>query len=93
MGWRIKKGGGVCGGAKKLVKEIGRGSLGRVYLGRWRETDVAVKMLDPQSDRKAPQETAPAPASTPTTSALLHSSLEREVLPPAAYLVPPCGRM
>ena len=28
-----------------LKKQIGEGSIGKVHLGKWRETDVAVKIL------------------------------------------------
>eukprot|EP00884_Botryococcus_braunii_P005423 jgi/Botrbrau1/14882/Bobra.0248s0001.1 len=63
-----------------LVREIGRGSLGKVYLGRWRETDVAVKMLEPLPDKKELQAGARTGVQAPpsATPALLHSSLERE---------------
>ena len=29
-----------------LKKQIGEGSIGKVHLGKWRETDVAVKILN-----------------------------------------------
>lgn len=33
------------GCAQTLKKQIGEGSLGRVHLGRWQETDVAIKVI------------------------------------------------
>ena len=32
--------------AQVLKKQIGEGSIGKVHLGKWRETDVAVKILN-----------------------------------------------
>lgn len=31
-------------GLQTLKKKIGEGSIGRVHLGRWQETDVAIKV-------------------------------------------------
>lgn len=82
----------MAGVAQSLAREIGRGSLGRVYLGKWRETEVAIKMLEAAPSRKG------HPASlkdTNTQAKALHSSLAREVpsrptpccvLPPARYV-------
>lgn len=28
-----------------LIRKIGEGAFGKVYLGRWQETEVAIKML------------------------------------------------
>lgn len=39
----------------ELERAIGRGSFGRVYLGRWRQTAVAIKVLLPQG-RQLPLE-------------------------------------
>lgn len=33
------------GRAQTFKKQIGEGSIGRVHLGRWQETDVAIKVL------------------------------------------------
>ena len=33
-------------GVQVLKKQIGEGSIGKVHLGKWRETDVAVKILN-----------------------------------------------
>lgn len=30
-----------------FVREVGKGSIGRVHLGHWRETSVAIKSLTP----------------------------------------------
>jgi len=31
----------------KFEKQIGEGGYGKIYLGRWRELTVAIKMLKP----------------------------------------------
>lgn len=36
-----------------MRREIGRGSIGVVALGRWRETDVAIKILEGPPDESA----------------------------------------
>ena len=35
----------ACCRAQTFKKMIGQGSIGRVHLGRWQETDVAIKVL------------------------------------------------
>lgn len=35
---------GVPVNVQALKKQIGEGSIGKVHLGKWRETDVAVKV-------------------------------------------------
>ena len=45
-------------------KVIGEGSIGRVHLGRWQETDVAIKVLG----RVLPQSPMPTAAHTQTAS-------------------------
>ena len=42
VGW----GRGIAWGLQVLKKQIGEGSIGKVHLGKWRETDVAVKILN-----------------------------------------------
>lgn len=44
-------------------KVIGEGSIGRVHLGRWQETDVAIKVLG----HVPPQNTMPTPAPMQST--------------------------
>ena len=48
-------------------KPIGEGSIGRVHLGRWQETDVAIKMLGHVS----PQISMPTAASMQSSGNLL----------------------
>lgn len=57
-----------------MRREIGRGSIGVVALGRWRETDVAIKILEGPPDetvRDKRREVDPA----------LRRAMEKEVGP------------
>lgn len=45
-------------------KVIGEGSIGRVHLGRWQETDVAIKVLG----KVMPQSSMPTAAPLQTTT-------------------------
>jgi hypothetical protein len=59
--------------------------MGRVYLGRWRETDVAIKVLnagkDGPHDHVLPKALSADSASCVATASATRHSLEREVGP------------
>lgn len=60
-----------------MRREIGRGSIGVVALGRWRETDVAIKILEGPPDetvRDKRREVDPA----------LRRAMEKEVSSPTS---------
>ena len=54
----------LCCLLQTFRKVIGEGSIGRVHLGRWQETDVAIKVLG----KVKPQSSMPTAAPLQTTT-------------------------
>lgn len=85
-----------------LKKQIGEGSIGKVHLGKWRETDVAVKTLNSLSnigvaeakesdlsmDAAQAGGSGESRESQPSDKQNSLATLEREVCSPASVLLP-----
>lgn len=89
----------TCCRAQTFKKMIGEGSIGRVHLGRWQETDVAIKVLTSLSNiavgmaSASPTPRAGGDASAKTDRGVAYGddaqatkrTLEREARPPVPW--------
>ncbi len=72
-----------------LKKQIGEGSIGKVHLGKWRETDVAVKILNSLSSigvAEAEESEISMEGAKESLGSGSHESREAERLAPLATL-------
>ena len=72
-----------------LKKQIGEGSIGKVHLGKWRETDVAVKILNSLSSigvTEAAESEVSMEGAKESFGSESHESREAERLAPLATL-------
>lgn len=67
-------------------KVIGEGSIGRVHLGQWQETDVAIKVLGKVKSQSSMPTAAPLQAATGQMSAIDESASSEDDISDEALL-------